>query len=173
MPRRAAPAPPDPQDDVASPVGREAAEPARPAGAGAPSLAELGVAGVTRRRVAWVGLAVLAAWIVIGFAGQAAEATDASARVAAAQAEAAAAAATTAALQSELQLVSQERWYLQQARQFQLGSPDERPFALAPDAPSLPPDAPGSEARRLGAEAVERSPLEAWLEILFGPDPGS
>lgn len=140
---------------------------------GAPSLADLGIAGVTRRRVAWVGLAVLAAWIVVGFAGQAAEAADASARVAHEEALTADAAATTAALRTELQLVTQERWFLQEARAYQLGTQKERPFALAPDAPPLPPDAPGSEARRLGAEAVERSPLEAWLDVLFGPAPGT
>jgi hypothetical protein len=172
MPRRATPSQLDPTE-VATSAGPDPAEPVRPAAGATPSLAELGVAGVTRRRVAWAGLAVLAAWIVVGFAGQAAEAADASARVAVAEAEIAEAAATTAALRSELLLVTQERWFLQQARQFQLGSPDERPIALAPDAPSLPPDAPGSEARRIGAVAVERSPLEAWLEVLFGPAPGS
>jgi len=171
MPRRAAPSQPDPGDAVA-PIAPDPAE-RETAAAAPPSLAELGIAGVTRRRVAWVGLAVLAAWIVVGFAGQAAEAADASVRVAMAEADTAEAAATTAALRSELLLVTQERWFLQQARAFQLGSEKERPFALAPDAPSLPPDAPGSAARRLGAEAAGRSPLEAWLEVLFGPAPGS
>lgn len=156
-----------------APTAPEPAKGERPPATAAPSLADLGIAGVTRRRVAWVGLAVLAAWIVVGFAGQAAEAADASARVATAKAERAEAAATTAALHSELLLVTQERWFRQQARAFQLGSENERPFALAPDAPSLPPDAPGSEARRLGAEVAKRSPLEAWLEVLFGPAPGS
>jgi hypothetical protein len=172
MPRRAAPSQADPRDAVA-PTVPDPAERETPGAATVPSLAELGIAGVTRRRVAWVGLAILAAWIVVGFAGQAAEAADASARVATAEAETAKAAATTAALHDELLLVTQERWFLQQARAFQLGLEDERPFALAPGAPSLPPDAPGSAARRLGAEVAERSPLEAWLEVLFGPAPGS
>jgi hypothetical protein len=172
MPRRAAPSQPDPGDAVAPNVP-DPAKRETPAAVAPPSLAELGIAGVTRRRVAWVGLAALAAWIVVGFAGQAAEAADASARVTKAEADTAKAAATPAALRSELLLVTQERWFLQQARAFQLGSEKERPFALAPDAPSLPPDAPGSEARRLGAEVAERSPLEAWLEVLFGPAPGS
>ena len=69
----------------------------------------------------------------------------------------------------ELELVTEERWVLQQARAYQLGSRKERPFAIAPGAPALPDDAPGSAARRLGADPVERSPLEAWLEVLFGP----
>ena len=172
MPRRAASSQPDPREAEA-PIAPDPAERETPAAAAPPSLAELGVAGVTRRRVAWVGLAVLAAWIVVGFAGQAADAAGASARLATAEAETAEAAATTAAMRSELLLVTQERWFRQQARAFQLGSEKERPFALAPDAPSLPPDAPGSEARKLGAAVAERSPLEAWLEVLFGPAPGS
>jgi hypothetical protein len=77
--------------------------------------------------------------------------------------------AATAALRQELQLVTQERWILQQARAFQLGSRRERPFALAPGAPPLPADAPGSAVRRIGAEVEDRSPLDAWLEVLFGP----
>ena len=45
----------------------------------------------------------------------------------------------------------------------------EIPFALAADAPSLPPDAPGSAALRVGGQSTARSPLEAWLDLLFGP----
>jgi hypothetical protein len=134
-----------------------------------PSLADLGIAGISRRRLAIVALAILAAWVVVGFAGQAAEAADASARVAREQAATTEAAAATAALHRELQLVTQERWILQQARAYQLGSRRERPFALAPGTPPLADDAPGSAVRRVGAEVEERSPLDAWLEVLFGP----
>ncbi len=139
--------------------------------AAAPSLASLGIAGVSRRRVAWVCLVALAAWIVIAFAGQAAAAAQGSADVADARARNAAAAAETEAMRRELELVTQERWILQQARAYQLGSRQERPFALAPGAPTLAPDAPGSQARRLGAVAEETTPLEAWLDVLFGPAP--
>jgi hypothetical protein len=49
--------------------------------------------------------------------------------------------------------------------------PREIPFTLADDAPPLGPDAPGSAAVRLGAVADRRSPLESWLDLLFGtPD---
>jgi hypothetical protein len=149
-------------------AGSDAATTTAPA---APSLAGLGIAGVSRRRVAWVGLVALAAWIVIAFAGQAAAAAQGSADVAEALARNAAASAETEALRRELELVTQERWILQQARAYQLGSRQERPFALAPGAPTLPPDAPGSQARRLGAVAQETTPLEAWLDVLFGPAP--
>jgi hypothetical protein len=135
----------------------------------APSLAGLGIAGVSRRRIAWAGLAIAAAWIVLGFAGQAVDAARATTRVAEERVLDATAAAETAALRDELRLVTQQRWVLQQARAYQLGSRKERPFAVAPGAPALPPDAPGSAARRLGAATAEPSPLEVWLEILFGP----
>jgi hypothetical protein len=177
MPRR-----PDPQrpsaeapDDAAraTPVqdDADAAESSKAPAAdpAAPSLAGLGVAGITRRRIAWVVLVVAAAWIVVGFAGQAAEASRAGERLAAEQALTAEAAAKTEALKAELALVTEERWVLQQARAYQLGTTRERTFALDPAAPPLPDDAPGSEVRRVGAEIEERSPLESWLDVLFGP----
>jgi cell division protein FtsB len=170
MPRLPRPAP----GDLATSTPDDGSATPEPSGEGrgasvAPSLAGLGVAGISRRRIAWVVLVALAAWIVIAFAGQAASAAQASADVAEARARNVAAAAESQALRRELELVTQERWILQQARAYRLGSRKERPFALAPDAPSLPPDAPGSQARRLGAEAERPTPLEAWLEVLFGP----
>ena len=54
------------------------------------------------------------------------------------------------------------------ARGYNLGSPVERPFVLAADASELPADAPGSAERRLGAATLQRSPIDVWLEILFG-----
>jgi hypothetical protein len=54
------------------------------------------------------------------------------------------------------------------ARGYSLGSAVERPFALAADSSELPADAPGSAARRLEPEVPPRSPLDTWLEMLFG-----
>ncbi len=162
-------------DATASPGEGPAADPApAPEGprAGTPSLAGLGIAGVSRRRVAWIGLTVAAALIVIGFAGQAAEAARATTRVVEERARNTEVAAQTEALRQELRLVTQQRWVLQQARAYRLGSRAERPFALAPDAPVLADDAPGSPTRRIGADTTPSSPLEGWLEILFGPAPG-
>jgi hypothetical protein len=140
--------------------------------AGTPSLAGLGIAGVSRRRVAWIGLTVAAVLIVVSFAGQAAEAAGATTRVVEERAWNTEVAAQTEALRQELRLVTQERWVLQQARAYRLGSRAERPFALAPGAPVLADDAPGSPTRRLGADTTQPSPLEGWLEVLFGPAPG-
>jgi hypothetical protein len=139
---------------------------------GRPSLAALGIAGVSRRRLAWIGLTAAAVVIVVGFAGQATEAARATTRVIDERAQNAVVAAETEALRKELDLVTQERWVLQQARAYRLGSRTERPFALAPGAPDLAADAPGSPLRRLGADTKRPSPLESWLDVLFGPAPG-
>ncbi len=46
--------------------------------------------------------------------------------------------------------------------------PRERPFILADDAPALASDAPGTAATRLGANLDDETPLESWLDLLFG-----
>jgi hypothetical protein len=78
------------------------------------------------------------------------------------------------ALQGELALIQREAYIVQQARQYRLGTAREIPFILADDAPPLAPDAPGSAAVRLGAVTERTSPLESWLDLLFGSgeDPG-
>jgi MYXO-CTERM domain-containing protein len=145
--------------------------PARsPEGGPAPvSLAGLGIAGLTRRRIGWTAVAILTIWVVASFAGQAAQAARAAERATAEQATNEALAAHVAALRDELSLVQTQRWILQQARAYGLGSKAERPFAIAPDAPSIAPDAPGTQARRLGSVTEQRSPLDSWLDALFGP----
>ena len=162
------------EEAVNPPPAQAPASPGTPAGppAGTPSLAALGIAGVSRRRIAWIGLTAAAVVIVVGFAGQAADAARATTRVVEERAQNVVVAAQTEALRKELEMVTQERWVLQQARAYRLGSRAERPFALAPGAPDLADDAPGSPARRLGADTTQPSPLESWLEVLFGPAPG-
>ena len=171
MPRTPRPTRRDPEAPVeeSAPGGGDASMAPEVVPPAVPSLAGLGIAGISRRRVAWVGLTLAAAWIVVGFAGQAADAARASSRVGEERALNEQVAAQTDALRRELDLVAQDRWILQQARAYQLGSRKERPFAIAPGAPALADDAPGSAARRVGADPVERSPLESWLEVLFGP----
>lgn len=162
--------PSKPPSTVAEPDGVEDAGGAPPPGPGpAPvSLAGLGIAGLSRRRVGWSAVALVTVWIVISFAGQASEAARAADRASLEQSTNEALVARVAALRDELSLVQTQRWILQQARAYGLGSPSERPFAIAADAPSIAPDAPGSPARRLGIVAERRSPLDAWLDALFG-----
>ncbi|HWP62436.1 MAG TPA: septum formation initiator family protein [Candidatus Binatia bacterium] len=134
-------------------------------------LAGLGIAGVSRRRLAVAVGLVVVAWIVVAFGRQLGAASAAQARADALAAEADRRAAEVAALEAELELIQRPAYLRQQARAYGLGDPDEIPFALDPNAPPLPPNAPGSAATRLG-EAVERpAPLDVWLTILFGPDP--
>jgi hypothetical protein len=81
----------------------------------------------------------------------------------------------TAALQARADALTAERVLLDDAaflelvaRGYSLGSTVERPFVLAANAAPLPDDAPGSSARRFIPDAPTRSPLDAWLNLLFG-----
>jgi cell division protein FtsB len=135
-----------------------------------PDLSALPVIGLTRRRAAFVGAALLAAWIVFAFARQVGDATEATGRMTDMQASNAQLANQVAALQREYEQIQQPSWVAQQARAYGLGSDKEVPFTLAAGAPPLPANAPGSAALRLGASTDTPSPLESWLTLLFGPD---
>jgi hypothetical protein len=133
-----------------------------------PDLATLPIAGITRRRLATVLGAVLAAWIVVLFARQVSEAAAATARAEAMLQANDTKRAEIAGLEQELDRIQQPRFILQQARGYGLGGSKEIPFTLTPGASPLPEDAPGSAAKRVGAEA-SGSPIEHWLTLLFGP----
>jgi cell division protein FtsB len=162
--------PSKPPPNVADPeVDDEAEVPPAPDVAPAPvSLAGLGIAGLSRRRVGWAAVALVTVWILVSFAGQASEAARAAERATQEQSANEALVARVAALRDELSLVQTQRWILQQARAYGLGTGNERPFAIAADAPAIAPDAPGSPARRLGSVVEQRSPLDVWLDALFG-----
>ncbi len=163
MVRRISLAPPeDPLDEE----GESAPDRPLP-GANEPDLAALPIAGLSQRRVASILGVLVAAWIIIVFARQVGDASAASARADAMIADNAARKAQVAALDRELARIQQPRFVLLQARAHGLGGHNEIAFTLDPDAPPLPPDAPGSAALRVGApEPV--SPLEHWLALLFG-----
>lgn len=133
------------------------------------SLSDLPVAGLTRRRIALALGALISAWVIVLFAHQVGQASEASARAEAMRASNVALEANVAALQDELTLIQRQAYIEQQARQYRLGLPREVPFALADNAPPLPTDAPGSAGARLGAVVDRPSPLESWLRLLFGP----
>jgi cell division protein FtsB len=132
------------------------------------SLADLPVAGLTRRRIALIIGALVAAWVLVQFARQVGDASAAVARADAVRASNDALSGEVAALQRELSLVAQRPYVTQQARRYRLGAPDEIPFRLADDAPPLPSNAPGTAAVKLGAATERRTPLESWLELLLG-----
>ncbi|HET8784556.1 MAG TPA: hypothetical protein VFM38_02910 [Candidatus Limnocylindrales bacterium] len=135
----------------------------------APDLAALPIVGITRRRMAaFVGV-LLAVWIVVLFARQVGEAQAATSRAEQLAADNRASQLKVAALERELDLIGRQRYVVQQARAYGLGTTREIAFTLDPAAPSLPPDAPGSAALRVGAPRNDVTPLERWLTVLFGP----
>jgi cell division protein FtsB len=132
-------------------------------------LAGLSVAGITRRRIAILMAALLCAWIVLALSRQVGEAADATNR-------ARQLGAANQQLNAQIETLTEERTLIQQqtyieieARAHGLGGRTEHPFSLAADAPSLPPDAPGSASAALGAGPTVTGPLDAWLDLLFGP----
>jgi cell division protein FtsB len=135
-----------------------------------PPFEALPIPVVTRRRVAFAVGALVSAWIVVLFVRQVGEASAATSRVEAAGEENAALAARVGSLQRELELIQERPYILLAARGHGLGGEKEIPFTLAPDAPPVAADAPGSEGLRLGESSIRRSPLDAWLSLLFGPD---
>jgi cell division protein FtsB len=158
-------------DRAARPEPEPGAEPSPAAAAAIGSLADLPVAGLTRRRIALLIGAILAAWVVVLFARQVGEASEATTRAAEMRASNATLASDVAAAEHELALIQQQAYVQQQAREYRLGHPREIPFILSDDAPALAADAPGSAAVRLGEVADRRTPLESWLDLLFGsPD---
>ncbi|MGH2512591.1 MAG: hypothetical protein ACRDGQ_07890 [Candidatus Limnocylindrales bacterium] len=167
--------PDDPREPVADPVRgfdpdlNPGFDPADGLFARGRDLAGLSVAGITRRRVALFLAAILCAWVVLALSRQVGEAADATNR-------ARQLTAANQALTSQIQTLTEERTLIQQqayieieARAHGLGGRSERPFSLAADAPSLPPDAPGSASSALGATPSHTAPLDAWLDLLFGP----
>jgi cell division protein FtsB len=121
--------------------------------------------------LAFLAAGLVTAWIVVAFARQVGEASAATTRLEGLEASNTRLAAQVSALQREYELIQRQAWIEQQARAYGLGGRRDVPFALAAGAPSLPPDAPGSAAVRLGAEPDRTTPLESWLTLLFGPSP--
>ena len=170
MPRRAVrPTAADPEPDA---VERAVPEPAdvQPAlgAAAVGSLADLPVAGLTRRRIALLIGALVAAWVILLFARQVGEASEATSRVQAMEGSNTALQAEVLGLERELALIQRQAYIQQQARGYRLGTTREIPFVIADDAPPLAPDAPGMAAVRLGAVVDRPTPLESWLDLLFG-----
>lgn len=124
---------------------------------------------ISRRRAAFLAAGLVAAWLLIAFGRQVGDASAASARAAELRASNAGLQADLNALQEDLRTVQSEQFVGVAARGDNLGKRHEIPFTLAAGAPSLPLDAPGSASLRIGGQPAPPSPLEAWLDLLFGP----
>jgi cell division protein FtsB len=123
---------------------------------------------LSRRRVVTVAGVLLAGLLTLSFVRQVGEATAASDRAEELRAANAALRDEVARLQTDLGHVQDLQFIQLEGRAFGLGGKGEVPFALAAGAPALEADAPGSAAVRLGAPDNPTSPLDAWLEVLFG-----
>ncbi len=157
-------------DDPVEEEGRPSAQPdARTPGFTPPDLSGLSIAGLSRRRVAWLLAAIVSVWIVAVFARQVGDAAAATDRADRLRLDNATLVSQVDDLQKELDLIGRQSFIEQQARAYGLGARGERPFTLGPDASPLPADAPGSAAVRLGAVSEHSAPLDAWLDLLFGP----
>jgi hypothetical protein len=161
----------------ASPSALAMPRPTTPTAAHAPSApppldpAALPMPSLSRRRVVTAAGAIVAGLLVLTFARQVGEATAASEKAAALRAGNAVLRDQVARLEQDLGHVQDPRFIQLAGRAYGLGGPKEVPFALAAGAPPLGPHAPGSAAVRLGAEATAATPLDAWLELLFGAGP--
>lgn len=131
--------------------------------------ASLPMPSLSRRRVVTAAGILAAALLTLGFARQVGEAAAATDRAEDLRAANAALRDEVAGLQRDLNHVQDPRFIKLAGRAFGLGGPGEIPFALAAGAPPLAADAPGSASVRLGAAPRSTSPLDAWLEALFGP----
>jgi hypothetical protein len=132
-------------------------------------LSGLSVAGITRRRVGFVGSAFVALWILVVFARQVGDATAAANRASELAADNAALAAEVQSLEAEVGAITDPAHVQLAARAHQLGASTEIPFTLDPGVPAPGDGAPGSASARLGADANRQTPLESWLSLLFGP----
>ena len=137
-----------------------------------PSLDGLSIAGFTRRRIGWMAVGFLCAWILLVFARQVADTAAKAAEADRARTSNAQAAQYVADLQRELTLIQQQAYITQQAHGIGLGAEKDHAFVLAAGAPPLADDAPGSAAVRLGGQVDQPTPLDSWLSVLFGPPGG-
>ncbi len=123
---------------------------------------------ITKRRLALLVGGLVALWLVGFFAHQVGEAASAASQADQMRVKNEAAARDVASLAQELKLVQEPAFVSEMARGYLLGSPGEIPFTLGPSAPPLPANAPGSVGIKPVAPAQKVSPLESWLQTLFG-----
>jgi len=151
--------PPAGEPDAAAPAsGRPPIDPA-----------SLPLPYMSRRRLGQLAGVLAAGWLVIAFGRQVADASAASTRADDLRAQNAALRDQVGALQQDLGQVQDGRFVQLEGRAYGLGGRGEIPFTLAAGAATPGPDAPGSASTRLGVHREASSPLDGWLEALFGP----
>jgi cell division protein FtsB len=116
-------------------------------------------------QVIFVGLLVIGSWLVLAFASTFQQLNEATASEASVQADIAAFQQRIDDGDREIALVQSDAFRQLEARAYGMGAPGEQVFSLEPGAPSPAPLA------KLGAPPVEtqsETPLDAWLNLLFG-----
>jgi cell division protein FtsB len=126
---------------------------------------------LTSRRLALLVGGLVALWLVGVFARQVGEASSAANQADQMRVRNEAMARDIASLEQELKLIQQPAFVSQMARGYLLGSPREIPFTVDSSAAPLPADAPGSIGIKPDPPAQVASPLESWLQALFGSQP--
>jgi hypothetical protein len=126
---------------------------------------------IPSRRLALLVGGLVALWLVGVFARQVGEAASAASQADQMRARNAAMARDIASLEQELKLIKQPAFVSQMARGYLLGSSREIPFSVDPNASALPANAPGSIGIKPDAPTRSASPLESWLQALFGSQP--
>ncbi len=123
--------------------------------------------GMRPRRVQILAiiLIVLAFWLLVTFGRALGQLNDATQREATAAAETRTLQAQLEAGRRELMLVQTDAFQALEARALGMGGSGEKIFALTADAPPPPAIVPlGQDS----AASATKSPLDAWLELLFG-----
>jgi hypothetical protein len=118
-----------------------------------------------RAQIVAVLAVILAFWLLITFGRALGQLNDATQREASAAAETRTLQAQLEAGRRELMLVQTDAFQALEARALGLGGAGERIFALTADAPPPPAIVPLGQN---SAASATKSPLDAWLELLFG-----
>jgi hypothetical protein len=143
-------------------VDADAEQEARASAEARPSL------GLSRRKLAVIVAGLVCLWLVGVFAHQVGEAAAAANQVDAMRVRNAAVVGEIDSLQAELNVIQEKGFIDFTARGYLLGSPREIPFTIDPAAPPLPADAPGSTGIKPQVVTQPQSPLESWMQALFG-----
>jgi len=122
----------------------------------------------TRRRLALLVAGLFVLWLVGVFARQVGEAASAADQADQMKLRNAAMRDDVASLDRELTLIRQPAFTSQMARAYLLGTAREIPFTIDPKAPALPANAPGSVGIKPSVQSQQTSPLDSWLQALFG-----
>jgi hypothetical protein len=112
-----------------------------------------------------LAVVVIGVWVVVGFGRTITSMNAAMDRQAVLTAETQSLAARLEAGERELDLVQTNGFQALQARAFGIGAPGEIAFALEPGAPQASLIVPLGSA---GTAGEAKSPVEAWLRLLFG-----